>query len=176
MADETLILGMKLGDFLISFGTLLTALFTSIVAIFTYKSAREINKTVLAQIVFKIREQFDSNEIKESIKILRNVEDEIGKGGISKALAANQLICQGNNKQSKKIFDYADEYYNIFYTLFKQIKILIDAKCLKNEVVSKIILPNEKYILFNIVEPLMRDTPEYDLLLFNEYRKILSDS
>lgn len=77
MADETLFLGMKLGDFLISFGTLLTALFTFAVAGFTYKSAKEINKTVLAQIVFKIREQFDSNEIKESIKILKSVEDEI---------------------------------------------------------------------------------------------------
>jgi hypothetical protein len=167
MVDETLILGMKLGDFLISFGTLLTALFTFAVAGFTYKSAKEINKTVLAQIVFKIREQFDSNEFKESIKILKSVEDEIKKGGMTAAIASNQPIYQG-----KKISDYANEYSHIFYALFVNIKILIDAKCLKIEVVNKIILNEEKYILFKIVEPIMKHYPEYDSTLFDEYRNI----
>ena len=64
----------------------------------------------------------------------------------------------------------------MFYSLFVKVKILIDAKCLKIEVVNKIILPNEKDILFNIVEPLMKYSPEYDSILFNEYRKILIDS
>jgi hypothetical protein len=113
----------------------LTALFTFAIAWFTYKSAKEINKTVLAQIVFKIREQFDSNEIKESMKILKSVENEIGKGGMTAAIALNQPIYQG-----KKISDYANECYYIFYALFVNIKILIDAKCLKIEVVNKIIL------------------------------------
>jgi hypothetical protein len=79
MADETLILGMKSWDFLISCGTLLTALFTFAIAWFTYKSAKEINKTVLAQIVFKIREQFDSDEIKESMKILKSFKMKLEK-------------------------------------------------------------------------------------------------
>jgi hypothetical protein len=60
--------------------------------------------------------------------------------------------------------------------LFVNIKILIDAKCLKIEVINKIILNNEKYILFNIVEPMMKHSPEYDSTLFDEYRKILSDT
>ena len=80
-------------------------------------------------------EQFDSNEIKESIKILKSVEDEIVKGGMNAAIASYQVIYRG-----KIISDYANEYYHIFYALFVKIKILIDAKCLKIEVVIKIIL------------------------------------
>lgn len=80
------------------------------------------------------------------------------------------------NYQGKKISDYANECYHIFYALFVNIKILIDAKCLKIEVINKIILNKEKDILFNIVEPIMKLSPEYDSTLFDEYRKILSDT
>jgi hypothetical protein len=40
--------------------------------------------------------------------------------------------------------------------------------------VNKIILPNEQYIFFNIGEPLMKDSPEYDAGFFDEYRKLLN--
>ena len=60
----------------------------------------------------------------------------------------------------------------MFYALFSNIKILIDAKCLNTDVINKIILNNEKYILFNIVEPMMKHSPEYDSTLFDEYRNI----
>jgi hypothetical protein len=88
------------------------------------------------------------------------------------AITSNQPIYQGKGKQPKKILDYANEYYYMFYALFVNIKILIDAKCLNNDVINKIILNNEKYILFNIVEPMMKHSPEYDSTLFDEYRKI----
>jgi hypothetical protein len=60
----------------------------------------------------------------------------------------------------------------MFYALFVNIKILIDAKYLNTDVINKIILNNEKYILFKIVEPMMKHSPEYDPTLFDEYRKI----
>lgn len=73
-------------------GTILTAFFTLLIAIFSYKSVREINKTILAQITFHVREQFDSDGIVQSMRILKSIEGDINKGEYSKILAKTQEV------------------------------------------------------------------------------------
>jgi hypothetical protein len=146
----------------------IAAIGAGIAAFASWRTAKETKNLVLAKIINDIRDQFDSPEIFECKAVLLESRIEQGEGKIAKILTMQQMIYQGKDQRNKAF----SEFVRIYYNLFHKIKILLDTNCINSEILKKVILLDELDLLFNIVEPLVKDHPEYDHLIFETYRKI----
>lgn len=143
---------------------------TAIIAFFTYKSAKEIEKNTSAQIIFYIRNQFDSNLIKKSMKIIKENENNLlNNDTLTKLIAENQKYLYNNGKTITLL-----DYMRIYYNLFEKIYVLLISECINKKIIKNVILPDEKYILLNIIEPATKDNSDFDQNIFTEFRRLLN--
>jgi hypothetical protein len=184
MESESQIFGIATGEFIISLGTLLTAIFTAVVAGASWYSARETykiaksaegssketKKIVLAQIINTIRDQFSSPELREYIDYLNT----------HKSMILDYLVVRCNENPlnykdhvSEAIDNYRRSYAHIFHKLI----LLLSTQCIDEKFLKKIIYRDEVKLLIDVVEPLeiakaKSINKEYNSETFDTIRRI----
>ena len=155
----------------IEIGTLLgliTALAAAIAAFASWKTAKETKSLVLAEIINDIRNQFNSPEILEcKLFLLENMPTH-DLSTMSRIIITTQEVYQGQDQRIKKLSEYIRKYYNLFH----KITIFGDTRYISKKILRKVILPDELDVLFNVIEPLVKDNSDYDPLIFKKYRTI----
>lgn len=134
-------------------------------ALAAWRSAKETQKTVLAQILMQITDAYSSPEMLSGMLNLRNWQQQHGPD------FAKKFGEMRRNDYSK--VEQVDKDKRRYSHHFHKIRLLLDSGVVSESFVKKVVSPGQVDFLLEVIEPLEEAiNPNYDHSTFDTFRRI----